>query len=343
MSALAAGALLVLAACGSRGELPKTVQCTRYASPEGADGASGTRRHPFRTVSRLTRRLAAGEVGCLRSGSYRGDVRVSRSGIVLQAAPGERAHVVGRMWISSSDVTVRGLYLNGRNPKRLPSPTVTAPRVRFVENDLTNEHTGICLLLGTDRWGHADGAHVERNRIHGCGTLPATNLNHGIYAEAVTGAVIRDNWIYGNADYGVHLYPNADRTLITGNVIYGNGGGVTFSGDGGEASSNNVVERNVIVGSRIRDDVESFWPRGNPVGRGNLVRSNCLGKVAVPQEGFRLEDNVAVAPRFTSSRDGDLRLQPGGRCAKVLQWPARRVPGPESATARAGTDPKSSS
>ena len=42
--------------------------------------------------------------------------------------------------------------------------------------------------------------------------------------------MIRDNWIYDNADRGVQLYPDADGTVVTGNVIDGNGEGVIFGG-----------------------------------------------------------------------------------------------------------------
>ena len=84
---------------------------------------------------------------------------------------------------------------------------------------------------------------IERNRIHDCGALPSTNKDHGIYVSEARGTVIRDNWIYDNADRGVQLYPDADGTPITGNVIDSNGEGIVFAGTGAEVSSNNLVDR----------------------------------------------------------------------------------------------------
>src|SRR4029079_9905723 len=99
-------------------------------------------------------------------------------------------------------------------------------------NDITNQHTGICVILGGafPRYGLAVDPVVEGNRIHDCGRLPRTNHDHGIYVEGTRGARITGNLIYGNADYGVHLYPDADRSLIARNVIEGNGGGVMVAG-----------------------------------------------------------------------------------------------------------------
>src|SRR5204862_424356 len=81
------------------------------------------------------------------------------------------------------------------------------------------------------------------------GRLPRTELDHGIYAEHTNGVVISQNWIYDNADFGVHLYPGSQGTRVTGNVIDGNGMGVTFSGEERLASSGNLVDHNVISNS----------------------------------------------------------------------------------------------
>jgi len=47
------------------------------------------------------------------------------------------------------------------------------------------------------------------------------------------------DWIYGNADQGSHLYPDADDTLVANNIIDGNGEGAIFRGVGDQASSDN--------------------------------------------------------------------------------------------------------
>lgn len=98
--------------------------------------------------------LRPGQTGCLRAGTYYGDVRFPRGGragtpITLMSAPGESATIVGRIWIpkGSDHVRVTGLHLDGRNAADLPSPGVNSADDGFVNDDVTNHHTGICFEL----------------------------------------------------------------------------------------------------------------------------------------------------------------------------------------------------
>ena len=54
-------------------------------------------------------------------------------------------------------MTVRGLRLDGRNPDDQASPIVNADRAKFVGNNVTNRNTGICFLIGHERFGRAEG------------------------------------------------------------------------------------------------------------------------------------------------------------------------------------------
>ncbi len=63
---------------------------------------------------------------------------------------------------------------------------------------------------------------------------------------------ITDNLFLRNGAYAVHLYPYAQRTSVTHNVMVDNGGGVVFAGESGGASSNNTVSQNVITGDWMR-------------------------------------------------------------------------------------------
>ena len=313
--------------------LAHPAKCRVYASPGGSDRWAGTRRRPYRTVRRLLRAVRPGKAGCLRSGTYRGNVTFRRPGrrgrpITLQAAPRARARLLGRVWVArkARHVTVRGLRLDGRNRKDLPSPTINGCDARFLYNDVTNRHTAICFLLGSDEYGRANRALVARNRIHDCGVLPADGHDHGIYAEAVTGATIEDNWIYDNADYGIHFYPDAQSTTVRRNVIYGNGMGVIFAGVGGRASSGNLVEGNVIAASKRGHNVDSYWPPGGPVGSGNLVRRNCLfggpdpesGGVVMPMEGFEAAENLVADPAPVDPAGKRFEPAPGSPCRGVV-------------------------
>jgi parallel beta-helix repeat protein len=261
----------------------------------------------------FVRSIPAGRTGCLREGTRHasGWVRFSRPNVTLRSLPGQRAKLVGRIWIArgANGVTIRGLRLNGHNKERLPSPTVNANNVSFKGNGITNNHTATCFILGNRKYGRARGTLIENNRIHDCGKLPATNHQHGIYVAYARGTVIRGNTIYDNADRGVQLYPDADRSLITGNSIYGNGQGIIFAGDGIHTSQNNLVSGNVIKNSRLRFNVESSW--SGQIGTGNMVRGNCIfggardsisGGIQQPSVGFDARNNVIRKERCDGPR-----------------------------------------
>jgi parallel beta-helix repeat protein len=286
--------------------------------------------------------LSPGQTGCLRAGLYEGNVKVSRPGITLTRYAGDKATVKGRFWIAegADNVTVEGLYFDGTNPNILPSPTINADGATFRRNDVTNYHHSICFALGHPDWGRADNTTIEFNRIHDCGRLPATNHDHGIYVTTATNTLIRGNWIYDNADRGIQLYPDAQNTTVTGNVIDGNGQGIIFSGEFGIASNRNLVEGNVIANSKLRNNVESWYPAGNPIGHDNVVRNNCVkggvydnGNGGISdQRGFHVLSVVRVKPAYANRSSRDFRLAPGSPCRDVLGGYRASVPGPDGAT-----------
>ena len=310
---------------------PEAARCDVLAAPSGSDRDPGTSERPVRSVHRVLELLAPDGVGCLRSGHWTEDVTLTKDGTTLRSAPGAHATIRGRFWVTrqATGVRVAGLGLDGRSASGLPSPTVNGSGATFVGDDVTDHHTGICFLLGSPGYGRPRGTTLARNRIHGCGSLPATNLEHGIYVAAAEDTSIIDNIIYDNADRGVQLYPDATRTRIRGNIIYGNGVGVIFSGAGGVASSRNAVVGNVIADSRQRADVESYYPRGTPRGTANVVRGNCVfggrnGTIDRSAGGFTSFDNVEAEPGFLAPGRADFRLRAGSPCAGVLA--ASRAP-----------------
>ena len=308
------------------------------------------------SVTALVATLAPGETGCL-SGTFHEDVTIRRGGapgapITLTAAPGQEATIVGRFWIadSANDVVVSSLKLDGRNAELLPSPTINGDRVSFIGNDVTNAHApAICFIVGhSGRWGVAVDTLIEGNRIHNCGELPAKNHDHGIYVESSRRLRILDNLIYDNADRGIQFYPDAQDSLVQGNIIDGNGQGILFSGNAGLASNGNRVVGNVISNSELRFNVESWYPDGNPIGQDNVARANCVwngrrGNVA-DEWGFRAEDNVVADPQFANRAAKDFRLDPAGACARLVPTAARAETavrlntGPSSAPAQVKPD-----
>jgi hypothetical protein len=188
---------------------------------------------------------------------------------------------------------------------------------------VTNDHTAICFELGASgSYGQAQHTILVRNRIHGCGALPPTNHQHGIYVANSVGAEIFGNLIYDNADRGIQLYWNAQRTTIAGNIVDRNGEGIIISGETTSASSNNLIVNNLITNSTVRADVESWWPNPNLKGTGNLVTGNCVhgGRRTIDTRngGFTAKGNLRARPRYVNARAGDYRLRGPFGCAQVL-------------------------
>jgi hypothetical protein len=325
-------AALVLSTLGLSVAVPDAhagITCDRIAATNGSDSNPGTQARPYRTMGKLLGALLPGETGCLRGGTYAQDrVQMARPDVTLTSFPGERARFVGRLWVArgADRVQVLNLDLNGRNSSNLPSPMITANDTVWRGNDVTNGHApAICFHLGSRDYGNANRTLIEGNRIHNCGMLPAANHHHGIYILHSDDSVVRDNWIYDNADRGVQFYPNARSTRVVSNVIDGNGEGVMFAGTSDYASSENVVDGNIISNSKVRWNVESYW--STKVGTGNVARSNCLfasnprssyynaGGGVAKEWGFTATNNRIADPRYVNRAGKDFRLQPGSGCA----------------------------
>jgi hypothetical protein len=274
--------------------------------------------------------LTPGQTGCLRGGTYSftsEQLKMRRPDVTVTSYPGERATLVGRIWVArgADGVKISNLDLDGRNAENLASPTVSATGTVWRNLDVTNGHArSSCFLLGPIGWGKARRTKILSSRIHNCGELPPTNHHHGIYVVHSRGGVVRNNWIYDNADRGVQFYPNARRTRVIRNVIDGNGEGVLFSGDSRYASSENVVKRNIISNSKVRYNVEAYWPGG--VGTRNRLRRNCLHASNPRSSHFNEDGGIARRIGFTARRNrvadpgyldptaNDFRLQPLSRC-----------------------------
>ena len=306
------------------------VSCTKVASTTGSDSAAGTAGSPYRTVDKLADALGPGQTGCLRAGTYDGNVRIDRGGragapLTITSWPGERAAVKGRVVVADSAnfVTISRLDLDGTNAGILPSPSVYGDNVSFVRNDVTNNHTAICFILGSNTYGRAVSTLIRFNRIHNCGVLPANNHDHGIYAEASDGAQIVDNWIYDNADRGIQLFPDAQDTYVARNVIDRNGQGVIFS----RTSAGNVVEHNVIAHSRLRWNLEDF----ELTGTFNVARRNCIWTTRLdsyarnggiqPSPDFAVAANLVADPNFIDRATHDYRLRLSSPCLDVYTSP----------------------
>jgi hypothetical protein len=303
-----------------------TAACDRYAAPSGPRRGRGSRSHPYGSVGRLLRGLRRGQVGCLMAGRYRhrGVVAMRRAGTTLRPLGRARVVLDGALWIlpGAKGARITGLRLTSHDPVYSIPLKIQADDVSLVGNDITAARNISCVLVGSDRT--VSGTLIARNRIHGCGQTG--KLSHLLYVTSSRGAVIRNNLLVGNrGGWAVHLYPDADGTLIEGNVMDSNEGGVIFAGDGGDTSDGNLVRENVITNSSPRFNIESSWS-GGAEGSGNRAERNCVYSAGdgMPSGigfagGFETSGNVvARGPVYVNRRAGDYRLRSGSNCGPVL-------------------------
>jgi parallel beta-helix repeat protein len=302
--------------------------CDRFAAPGGSDGGNGSLRAPYRTAEKLADSLSRGQTGCFRAGTYRfSGLSLNKPRITLAPYRSEAVTLRGSIKVKPSGhhSTIRGMKLDGRGGESPIGPRIYANHVVLRGNNITNHHTSICVQIARYYSGPAPRRVViKRNRIHDCGELPSTNKDHGIYVSEAKRTVIRDNWIYDNADRGVQLYHDADRSRVIGNVIYHNGDGMVINGEGSSVSERNRIRGNIIAKSYRGYNVYSG--DSGPVGRRNILRKNCVwasesspyrrhGGVMRPARNYKVRRNVVARPRFANARRGNLRLERGGRCA----------------------------
>lgn len=331
VAALASAALL-------QEEEPPAAGCTLFAGPAGEDDSPGTQARPFETAQKLVSSLRPGETGCLRGGRYGGRdpvVEFERGGrpgrpITLRSFPGERATLVGIVIVpeGSSHVTLAALDIEGTGGSN--TVKIYGADVVVEDNKITNLRRGdSCMILGSNAGeGQAARVVVRRNRFHDCGSPANDNKDHGIYAQNVLDGEIVGNVFWSSAAYAIQLYPNAQRTRFAHNVVDGDApsvrGGVLFGGDEDYASSDNVVEQNVIAYAQTHN-IASTW--SGSVGSGNLARDNCLwagreGEIETSDGGFSAAGNVVADPMFVEREERDYRLAPDSPCRDVVGYDA---------------------
>lgn len=338
------------------------VTCDKWAARDGADTNPGTESAPFKTAQKLADKLTAGQTGCLRQGTYVETIqgvnvlRVGRGGaagqpLTIRSAPGERARLNGRIYIArgANFVTLSHLDIDGRAPATEANApvtiVVTAEDTVIESNNITNRGLKSCVLLGTNdlTYGPAVRTLVRRNRFYECGDEANGRLDHHIYLENTDGVRIEENILYGAPGYTIHLYPNAQRTRVAGNVMDTNGGSVIFGGEGTRVSNENVVERNVMTNSLKEPHIRGHWPTG--VGVGNVARDNCLhaggvGNISSKLVGFSISGNLVADPLYRDRAARDYRLRDDSPCLAVLGTEGAEavaavvsMPAPEGATA----------
>ena len=229
--------------------LPSPVKCTRYVSPSGANANDGTVSSPFRTISHAEAAARPGDVVCVRAGTYREEVRLTRSGakssrITVSGAPNELAIIDGTglsvgptdallgiadgtNYVTVRDLTIRNSsgrgIVNGGSHNRVINSTIT--RIRNAGLLTTNWSAA---ATHNEYVGNEISYAVQSNDCHvpsdPCVTKGGWESAVNVYdqgAGAVGHNLYANNRIHDNDGEGMTLM---DHDVVRGNTVYDNFG-----------------------------------------------------------------------------------------------------------------------
>ena len=306
------------AACGSVPETLAQPSAKRfYVSISGSDRNPGTRARPWQTIAHAARVLRAGQTAVVRRGTYNESFNWSKGGtdsapVTIRAATGARVTVTGRIKIWATNVRLSGFRLLGQtaaNTNEVAVYVAGGGNIEISGNEITRSaRSGI--FVG----GGATEVRIVGNWIHDNGTRDG--LDHGIYVHTAAHGLIANNVIESNTAYGVHLYPNADDTIVTSNTIVDNGrSGIMVAGDSRASSDGNLLVNNILAFNQ-EYGMRTFW--SSPVGteneaRANLAHDNADGDVAPADKarGMSFYDTWIAAPDFVDHAASDYHLGAG--------------------------------
>ncbi len=312
------------------------------ASPSGSDSSPGAESSPYRSAQKLVQSLSAGQTGCLRQGTYTGsDLFLDAPGATLRSYPGERATIAAFLEVrpDAARAKVTQLRFDGTNVSNSTAVKLQANNTVFSDNEVTKGGKGICVQAGSYYPGRD--IIIERNRIHNCGPADS-KFDHQLYLGQTRNAVVRWNILTNNpGGWGVHLYTDADNTLIEHNIIDGNRGGVIFAGEGGKHSDNNTVRNNAITNNGPRWNIEGSWS-GGPQGTGNTATNNCVYTTGpdapagiANNNGFTTTNNTVLnTTPYINRTTGDYRFKPGHPCTTLVGLANARTAGSRKRKAR---------
>jgi hypothetical protein len=248
-------------------------------------------------------------------------VGTAKGRVTIMTAPGGARAVLSNgieTTQASRYLTLSNLTLKATDDGRdLPGTVI----LRGFSTALTHSEVGPGTLREAGRscvvLDHAGSAVIDGNVLHECNGVSPGQYGAGVLAATSAGARIVNNVIFGNpGGDGLAFSPNAQVSVARRNLIVDNLGGVYFGGGAKTASRGNIVEANVITRSGRFDVHSAFTPNG-PVGRGNVVRRNCIwspGAVTAAGTGFTMSGNRKLNARVVTI-NGRYRLSAASPCA----------------------------
>jgi hypothetical protein len=251
-----------------------------YVSPTGSSGADGSYANPWDLPTGLSGaggRVQPGDTVWMLGGTYRGNFRSTLTGtasawVVVRAYPGERAIVDGATgsetastwYVGGQYSAFWGIEITNSNPARILS--LSGRRQNVVANYAS--HTKyINMVVHNGGVGFYNEFNFVDVEIVGCIIYnsgwqgPDRGHGHALYLKSDVGPVVaRDNVMFNQFGYGVHIFSNPgsgqlNNIRLEGNVSFNNGtqstnstaANILFGGD--DYSTGGVLRDNLTYSS----------------------------------------------------------------------------------------------
>jgi hypothetical protein len=154
---------------------------------------------------------------------------------------------------------------------------------------------------------------------------------HGVELVHTIDARIVDDAIYGNADRGIQLWPDADGTVVAHDVLDGNGSNLNLGAYVPDEffTENTLVRDNIVANSVLRScsicdvppgdttQIVGYFPPGEGT-FGNVVENNCIFEPDSSRNfegyGYLQRENVLAEPLYVDASSGNYGLQSESPC-----------------------------
>lgn len=224
---------------------------TYYVAPTGSPDNDGSVLSPWPSVQFALERVGGGNTIVLKPGFYQGQLRVSREYAGTPAAPTIiKSEVKWKAVLYGS--LEHGVYVaDNANYVVIDGFEVAGARLDGIKIAGHNGVVRNCWVHGANSMGISIHGKqywtIENNLVEYNGQN--VQFHHGIYADGQD-YTLRNNIVRHNSGYGVQLYPDARRGVVTGNLIYGHtrkGGMVLqLKGTGRNVIANNTFTENAL-------------------------------------------------------------------------------------------------
>ncbi len=282
-----------------------------YVSPNGNDAHDGSRSYPWASIQHAAGKVRPGATVHVAPGTYHEDILMNANGtadrrirfvsderwaariigvaapVVWQIGNGNTLHngnyldIVGFEIVGSPNA-LRGISSYGHHNRLLSNKVHDVPSPASAVRCSPNGGAGMEITWNGVSPSDQTDNEVDGNYVYNIGGYPAfCNTIHGIYIST-PGNRITNNVVFRTAAYGIHVYHNVAREIITGNTIFDcNKAGIIISSDGSLVDDFTTVSHNTVINNgrdRVHADggIREISYPGGFIGRHNVYSGNIV-------------------------------------------------------------------